>query len=229
MADSPVLERVRALVAPIASDLQLGIYDIEQRGGTLRITLEGKPGEEPINLEQLALATRLISREFDHTDPIPGKYMLEVSSPGIERVLRTPEHFARAVGETVSIRLVGPDANGQRRFEGTITSADGTSLVLLTDAGERTLPLAQVERAKTTFDWSPAPKPGKGPKKAKPTAAGPGDDQALDDDLDDDDLDLEDLDEGGLDDDEFDDADDPDDVDGGIDDDPDSDSETETP
>ena len=46
MADGPVLERVRALVAPIASDLQLYLYDIEQRGGTLRVTLDALPGAD---------------------------------------------------------------------------------------------------------------------------------------------------------------------------------------
>ena len=190
MADSPVLDRVRSLVAPIASDLHLDIYDIEQRGGTLRITLESQATAEPIDLEQIALATRLISTEFDHSDPIPGKYTLEVSSPGIERVLRTPGHFARAVGETVSVRMTGPDADGQRRFEGRLVGADATTLTIATDDGERTLAVAEVQRAKTTFDWSPPPKPGKGPKKAAAPSAVADDDTTTDsDDSDDPDVD----------------------------------------
>lgn len=213
MADSPVLERVRALVAPIASDLQLDIYDIEQRGGTLRITLDGSDG--PIDLEQIALATRLISRELDHNDPIPGRYTLEVSSPGVERALRRPEHFTRALGASVTVRLVAPDANGQRRFEGTLVGADASTATVLTDTGERTLPLSQIERARTVFDWSPAPKPGKGHRKG---AAQPADDTDADDTDDDDDADLwsgDDEDDDGAD---FDDTDDID-----------IDNETETP
>lgn len=176
MAESPVLDRVRALVTPIASDLQLDVYDIEQRGGTLRITLDTRPGADGgIDLEQLALATRLISREFDHTDPIPGRYTLEVSSPGVERTLRTADHFARAVGERVTVRLVGPDDHGRRRHEGTLVAATDTEITLAVDGEQRTLPLSRVERAKTIFEWGPAPKPGKGPKPAKRPAATPVD------------------------------------------------------
>ncbi|HWL41628.1 MAG TPA: ribosome maturation factor RimP [Ilumatobacter sp.] len=199
MAESPVLDRVRVLVAPIVSDLQLDLYDIEQRGGTLRVTLDTPAGAEAgIDLEQLALATRLISRELDHTDPIPGRYTLEVSSPGVERPLRTPEHFARVIGEPVTVRLVAPDANGQRRFEGRLVAADATTATVLTDTGERTLALAQVERAKTVFEWGPAPKPGKGPSKRTKPAAAAGtaatdalgvDDPDADDFADDEDLD----------------------------------------
>src|SRR5690606_6873789 len=113
------------LVAPIASDLQLDLYDIEQRGGTLRVTLDALPDADGgVDLEQLALATRLISRELDHHDPVPGKYTLEVSSPGIERPLRRPEHFGRVVGQRVNVRLVAADSSGQRRYDGTLTHAD---------------------------------------------------------------------------------------------------------
>jgi ribosome maturation factor RimP len=86
MTDTPMIQRVRELVHPIASDLDLDVYDIEQRGGTLRVTLDTRPGAPgSVDLEQLSLATRLISRELDHADPVPGRYTLEVTSPGVER------------------------------------------------------------------------------------------------------------------------------------------------
>jgi ribosome maturation factor RimP len=189
VADGPVLERVRALVAPIASDLRLDLYDIEQRGGTLRVTLDALPGSEGgVDLDQLALATRLISRELDHHDPVPGKYTLEVSSPGIERPLRRAEHFARAVGQRVTVRLVAADSSGQRRYEGTLTAADATTITVTTDAAATTLPIAQVERAKTVFDWTPAPKPGgkRRPPARRPAGEAPGDDDQPGDDFGDD-------------------------------------------
>src|SRR5690606_6831969 len=65
MAESPVVQRVRELVLPIVADLGLDLYDVEQRGGTLRITVDTLPGSPAgIELDQLALATRLISREL---------------------------------------------------------------------------------------------------------------------------------------------------------------------
>jgi ribosome maturation factor RimP len=177
MADGPVLERVRALVAPIASDLQLDLYDIEQRGGTLRVTLDALPGADGgVDLEQLALATRLISRELDHHDPVPGKYTLEVSSPGIERPLRRPEHFGRVVGQRVNVRLVAADSSGQRRYDGTLTHADDSTITITTDTATAVIPIAQVERAKTVFDWTPPPKPGGKRRKPAPAPAVEGSD-----------------------------------------------------
>src|SRR5690606_34666432 len=115
---------VRALVDPIATDLDLDVYDIEQRGSTLRITLDTRPGSPGgVDLQQLALATRLINRELDHNDPVPGKYTLEVTSPGVERSLRTPAHFQREIGKTVTVRLADVTAE-QRRIEGVLVAAD---------------------------------------------------------------------------------------------------------
>ena len=106
MTDSAPMQRVRALVTPIVRDLKLDLYDLEFRGGTLRVTIDTPPGSDGgVNLDTIALATRLISRELDHDDPMPGHYTLEVSSPGLERSLRTPAHFQREVGKTVNIRL----------------------------------------------------------------------------------------------------------------------------
>ena len=170
--DTPVIRRVRELVEPIASDLQLDVYDIEQRGGTMRVTLDTPPGSErSVDLEQLALATRLISREFDHEDPIPGKYTLEVTSPGVERTLRTPAHFQREVGKTVNVRLANVDAQ-QRRIQGVLVSADDRTATVRTGDGdeivEQTIGLDEIDRARTVFEWGPQPKPGgKGAKKAK--------------------------------------------------------------
>lgn len=173
MAESPVLKRVRKIVEPIASDLQLHLYDIEQRGGTLRITLDTFPGSPgSVDLAQLALATRLISREFDHEDPMPGKYTLEVSSPGVERNLRLPEHFKREIGKLVTVRLANVEA-AERRLEGELIAADDTTITLRvtatkkTPATDRVVEIAGIDRAKTVFVWGPAPKPGsKGTKKA---------------------------------------------------------------
>ena len=172
MSASTEIDRVTALVAPIASDLDLDVYDVERRGGTIRITLDTQPGSDAgINLDTLSLATRLISRELDHEDPVAGHYTLEVTSPGLERALRTPAHYQRETGKTVTVRLRDPQAD-PRRIQGVLTAATDVDATLLLDDGtERTVRIADVDKARTVFEWGPKPKPGKGPsdKKKKQT------------------------------------------------------------
>jgi ribosome maturation factor RimP len=164
MSESAIVTNLRALTLPIAADLGLELYDLEFAGGVVRITLDTPAGTgSGVDLDQLALATRLISRELDHTDPVPGRYTLEVTSPGLERHLRTPEHFRRAVGSTVTIRLQRA-LDGERRLGGVLVRADDeTATVRTTDETiERTVRYDEIERARTVFVWGPSPKPGKG-------------------------------------------------------------------
>ena len=136
MSASTEIDRVQALVAPIAADLQLDVYDIERRGATMRVTLDTLPGSEGgVTLDSLSLATRLISRELDHEDPIAGHYTLEVTSPGLERQLRTPAHYT--------------------------ASDDTTATLMLDDGTERSIPITEIDKARTVFEWGPKPKPGK--------------------------------------------------------------------
>jgi ribosome maturation factor RimP len=170
MTDTPMIQRVRELVDPIATDLDLDVYDIEQRGGTLRVTLDTRPGTPgSVDLEQLSLATRLISRELDHADPVPGKYTLEVTSPGVERSLRTPAHFQREIGKTVSVRLANVEAE-QRRLEGVLVAADERTATIRVEGAEpvdHTVDIASIDRARTVFVWGPQPKPGKAGSRPK--------------------------------------------------------------
>ena len=166
------VQKVRALVAPLLADLKLDLYDIEFRGGTLRITIDTPPGSTAgVDLDTIALATRLVSRELDHEDPLPGRYTLEVTSPGVERTLRTPAHFRREIGKTVNVRLVDV-GHAERRVEGVLVAADDTTAtVQVADPetgapADRTIPYDHIDRARTVFVWGPAPKPG-GPKQPR--------------------------------------------------------------
>ena len=160
---SPVIDRVTALIQPIVSDLGLDLYDIEFTGGVLRVVVDTQPGgPEGVSLDNISLITRLVSREFDHSDPIPGRYTLEVSSPGLERTLREPRHFHREVGKVVSVKLDSP-INGERRVQGDLIAASDEGITLrLADKEmtELTIPFDVIDRAKTVFNWGPAPKPG---------------------------------------------------------------------
>jgi len=166
MSAATEIDRVQALVEPIASDLGLDVYDVERRGATIRVTLDTPPGSDGgITLDTLSLATRLVSRELDHDDPIAGHYTLEVTSPGLERPLRTPAHFRREVGKDVTVRLRDPQAD-PRRVQGRLVAADdGAATLLLDDGTERIIEFDAVDKARTVFEWGPKPKPGKGPSK----------------------------------------------------------------
>jgi ribosome maturation factor RimP len=169
MSDSATVARVTRLVAPLLTDLKLDLYDVELRGGTLRITVDTPPGSDKgVDLDTLALVTRMVSRDLDHDDPMPGHYTLEVTSPGLERSLRTPHHYQREVGKTVALRLRDV-VNGERRIQGTLTAADDTAIgVRVADEpDDRTYTYDEIDRARTVFEWGPAPKPGKGTKPAK--------------------------------------------------------------
>ncbi|MSV93613.1 MAG: hypothetical protein F2860_04045 [Actinobacteria bacterium] len=163
MSENQVSQRIEALIAPVMTDLGLELYDLEYNGGIVKITVDTPPGSPGgIDVDQLSRCTRLISRELDHDDPVPGHYTLEVSSPGLERNLRLPRHFQREVGKTAAVRL-SDVLNGERRLTGVIESAGvETFLLRLANGEERVVPYDRIDRAKTVFVWQAQPKPGKG-------------------------------------------------------------------
>jgi ribosome maturation factor RimP len=159
--DSPLVSRLTDVVLPIVSDLGLDLYDLEFSGGLLRITVDTPPGSPGgVDVDQLSRVTRLVSRELDHLDPIPGHYTLEVSSPGLERNLRLPRHFAREVGKTVAVRLRNV-VQGERRVTGVLVEAGSEAFTMRDESGaERVVPYTDVDRARTVFVWEARPKPG---------------------------------------------------------------------
>ncbi|MEY3505270.1 MAG: ribosome maturation factor RimP [Actinomycetota bacterium] len=156
-----VVTSVTAMVSPILDDLGLELYDMEFSGGVLKVTIDTPAGQESgVDIDQISRVNRLLGRELDHNDVVPGRYTLEVSSPGLERNLRTPHHFQREVGKDVSIRLVA-EHEGQRRFAGALVAAtDATATVRVTDTAQSVeIPLSLIEKAKTVFVWESQPKP----------------------------------------------------------------------
>jgi len=155
------VERVRAVVAPLIGAADLEIYDIELAGGVLQILVD-RPGGADI--DAISKVARAISRALDADAPIVGDYALEVSSPGLERPLRTAQHFTTAVGSTVRVKT-RPGTQGERRVEGLITTADSTGVTVRDlEGAEHTIAYDDIERARTTFEWGSA---GKTERKAK--------------------------------------------------------------
>jgi len=147
------------VLAPPLSELGVELVDVEVHGATLRVTIDRSGG---IDLEEIAGASRVVSKTLDAVDPIPGRYTLEVSSPGLERRLRTPVHFARAVGSTVSVRTrpgAGPVDDLEtplRRLQGVLTGVDQDGFTLEgadIPGGSMYVRYDDVDRARTVFEW----------------------------------------------------------------------------
>lgn len=168
-------DRLAEIVAPLVSSVGLEIYDIELAGGILRLLVTGGDG---VTVDQLGDLNRMVSVALDAADPIPGRYTLEVSSPGLERPLRTAEHFAGAVGEVVTVRTL-PGGDGRRRVRGELASFDGAVLAIVDgDAGPDDpveIAITDVDKARTVFEWGAADRPGRGDagQKSKRTKKGP--------------------------------------------------------
>ena len=153
----PTADRVAALIAPDLASLSLSLYDIEFAGGVLRVVVD-RPGG--VDLDAIAAITRATSRLLDEHDPVAGHYTLEVSSPGLERRLRTPQHFAGAVGETVKLKLRA-GAAADRRVTGVLASADDDAAVVrLADLATLRVAYSDIQQARTVFEWEATPKKG---------------------------------------------------------------------
>src|SRR5271170_7677690 len=150
-------------LSPILQARGLDLVDVEVNGAQLTVFVDRAGG---INLDDLGDATRDVSAALDEIDPMPGRYTLSVSSPGLERRLRTPAHFSRAVGEKVTVRI-DAGTSEVRRVTGTLAGADDASFTLTgpeVPDGELRIAYDQVERARTVFEWGPEAKRAKNEK-----------------------------------------------------------------
>lgn len=153
--------RAHELIESVLSTSGLELVDVQVGGGLVRVTVD-RPGG--VDLEALSGINRAISAALDREDLIPGgRYTLEVTSPGVERPLRTPEQFLRFIGTEVTVKT-RPGTDGERRVAGRLAHADGSGVVItgvgLPEDGRR-LAYADIERARTTFQWGPTD-PGRG-------------------------------------------------------------------
>ena len=149
-----VADVVTALAAPLAEQLGYSLWDVEYvREGAdyyLRITIDSEAG---ITIEDCETFSRAIDPILDEADPITDSYHLEISSPGIERDIKTPAHVAYCIGETVEARLFAP-LQGSRVHRGVLQGLDEQGNVLLA-IGENTLaiPRASISRMTTVFEF----------------------------------------------------------------------------
>lgn len=141
-------DKLLELLAPEIEALGYELVELDAPGhggtGTLRIYIDCDAG---VGLEDCERVSHRVSGVLDVEDPIPGHYVLEVSSPGLDRPLRTDEHFRRQVGQLVKLVMVAGRA-GRRRYKGTIVGVGDGELEIEVDDERLKLPLSEVESAR---------------------------------------------------------------------------------
>ncbi|MGH8945820.1 MAG: ribosome maturation factor RimP, partial [Acidimicrobiia bacterium] len=113
---------------------------------------------EGVDVELLAGLSRGLSRLLDNETDLEGSYQLEVSSPGLERKLRRPVHFAKSKGREVVAKVKLGDTN--RTLRGSIVDAGERSFTIEDDEGETVVDYEDVVTARTVYRWEKTPKPG---------------------------------------------------------------------
>jgi ribosome maturation factor RimP len=140
-------QRIEALLRPTVEALGFELWGLEYlshgRHTTLRLYIDA---EEGVTVDDCAETSRHVSGLLDVEDPISGEYTLEVSSPGLDRLLFQLEHYPPYVGEWIELRLRTP-FEGRRKFKGTLKGVEGEDVIIQVDDHEFLLPHASVERA----------------------------------------------------------------------------------
>jgi ribosome maturation factor RimP len=177
-------DRLLELIDPIVTERGLELFDLVYAGGTLTVMVQrpgsGAPGAGAgtgVDVDAITQVSRAVSRMLDDVDPISSAFTLEVSTPGLERPLRTPAHFTGALGETISVKTE-PGFDGPRRVKGELLGATDDDITLRpTDGAPEatvTIPLVAIDKARTVFEWAAEPKKSRPQStKAKPAKANP--------------------------------------------------------
>jgi ribosome maturation factor RimP len=153
-------EDLRRWIEPVVEDHGCELVDIDSQLGSsrsrlLRITVDRKEGDGRVGVERCAEISREIGTQLDAQDAIPGSYRLEVSSPGLDRVLAREKDFAAACGQEIKLKTRRPIA-GRRRFKGRLIDFVQGDAVIAVDGEEFRIPFEAVEKANSIYQFSPA-------------------------------------------------------------------------
>ena len=153
-----VADRVREIILPTADELGYYLWDVEyvKEGAdfVLRVTIDRfDESGEGITIDDCETMSRAIDPILDEHDPVPDQYLLEVSSPGIERDLTRDDHFDLCIGEKVEVRLFAP-VDGSRVWVGILGERDAEGGIPVETAGTtRLFPRESVSKVRTVFDF----------------------------------------------------------------------------
>jgi ribosome maturation factor RimP len=150
-------DQLRELLAPVVAGLGYQLWELEylprSGGGLLRLYIDSPAdaSERGISLDDCERVSHVVSDTLDAADPIPSHYTLEVSSPGLDRVLRTREHFERFAGERVRLEMMQP-IEGRKRFAGRLLGVGERDITLELESGRISLPIDDIHRARLAPD-----------------------------------------------------------------------------
>ncbi len=140
-------QKIEALLEPTIEALGFELWGLEYlsqgRHTILRLYIDGENG---VTVDDCAEVSRHVSGVMDVEDPITGEYTLEVSSPGVDRLLFRLDHYPLYVGEWIELRLRTP-FEGRRKFKGTLKGIEGEDVVVQVDDHEFLLPHSAIEKA----------------------------------------------------------------------------------
>ncbi len=146
--------RVAEIIAPVAAEQGIVLWDVEfVREGArqvLRVTIDSPRG---INIDDCEKFHRAIDPILDEADPIETAYYLEVSSPGVERELKYPEHFMSCRGWNVEVKLYAPDEKGAKTVSGVLAGLENGKILVDTSDGRREIEIAAAAKVRTVYDF----------------------------------------------------------------------------
>ncbi len=155
------VDRLWAVIEPYVAAEGIELDDLEivgkAPGVVVRVTLDADGG---VGVDRLAEVSRRLSRLLDEEDPINGTYTLEVSSPGLERKLRRPQHFRKSLEREVKVKS-RIEVAGARSHRGLLAAVGDDSFVVEVDGDRREIAYGDVVSARTVFTREKAAKPGK--------------------------------------------------------------------
>ncbi len=161
MPKKNIAEIVRELAEPVARELGYSVWSVEfgKIGAdyTLEITIDTDEAEG-ISIDDCQKFNDAINPVLDENDPVEEAYILQVSSPGIERELKEPEHYRKMIGETVLVKLYKA-TDGKKSFQGTLERIDDDdNVTVTTDEGAKTFPRKSIAKCNIVFDWAGNPR-----------------------------------------------------------------------
>ena len=146
-------DKVNEIIKPIITKLGYMLYDVvyEKEGKEyyLRVFIDGKKG---ISLDDCELVSNAITDKLDEIDIIKDMYFLEVSSCGLERVLRKDEHFQSQLGNQIELKLYKP-LNGQKQHNGILKKFNDNIITVEIDKNDFEIQRKDIAQVKTLYNW----------------------------------------------------------------------------